>query len=191
MRAISVVLLAGGQSTRMGRDKALLPMPGTDRLLWQRQLGVLEELKPSEVLWSGAARPALPAHVRVVPDKIANAGPLAGIAASLEVMQGDLLVVLAIDLPRMTAAFLERLLARCSQHRGVVARNDEFFEPLAAVYSRGLRELAADHLKQKRHALQDFIQEAIRVDLMESVSLDESERTLFKNLNSPADLEKF
>lgn len=190
MPTFSAVLLAGGQSRRMGRDKALLSVPGSENLLWQRQLRVLEELKPEEIFWSGVARPDLPGHLHLIADEIENAGPLAGISAGLNALRSDLLVVLAIDLPRMNAAFLRSLLARCSTAaRGVVARNDGYFEPLAAVYPKGLHLLATEHLRQNRYALQDFVREAVRQDLLESIPLDKSEVPLFKNVNSPADLE--
>jgi len=61
----------------MGRDKAFLPWPNSDLLLWQRQWRVLEELLPEEIFWSGALRSELPTNIRVIPDAILSAGPLA------------------------------------------------------------------------------------------------------------------
>jgi molybdopterin-guanine dinucleotide biosynthesis protein A len=189
MPSFSAVLLAGGQSTRMGRDKALLPMPGSDFLLWQRQLRILEELQPEEIFWSGPGRPGLPGHVRMISDAVENAGPLAGISACMDLLQSDLLVALAIDLPRMNAAFLKKLLARCSPPCGVVARHGDFFEPLAAIYPKGLQVLAAEHPGQRRYVMQDLIREAVQRGLLKAFPLGERDVPLFKNLNSPADLQ--
>ena len=61
LRPFSAVLLAGGRSTRMGRDKALLPL-ADGRLLWQRQLAVLEQLAPAELFFSGPPREGLPSQ---------------------------------------------------------------------------------------------------------------------------------
>ncbi len=188
MPTFSAALLAGGQSTRMGRDKALLPIPGSGRLLWQHQLAVLCELKPETIFWSGHPRSGMPAEVRVLPDEIENAGPLGGISACLNELESDLLVVLALDLPLMTSAFLQVLLAQCSVECGVVVRRGDFFEPLAAVYPARLRERAAEHLRQKRLALQDLVREAAGVGLVKVVSFDERQAVLFKNMNAPADL---
>jgi len=190
MPSFSAVLLAGGQSTRMGRDKALLTLPGSNLLLWQRQLHVLEELKPEEIFWSGPARENIPAHVRIIPDEVENAGPLGGISACLNVLKSDLLVVLAIDLPCMNAAFFKSLLNRCSVQRGAVPKHDKYFEPLATVYPKFLKALAADHLAQKRYSLQDFIRAAMLRYMIEAVPLDESDALLFKNVNAPADLKE-
>jgi molybdenum cofactor guanylyltransferase len=189
MPSFSAALLAGGRSTRMGRDKAMLFMPGSDVLIWQRQLRVLKELQPEEILWSGLSRPGLPAHVHIISDRVENAGPLAGINACLDGLQSDLLVVLAVDLPRMTTEFLRNLLARCSSSCGVVARHGDFFEPLAAIYPTKLNALARAHLGQRRYAMQDFVREAIQAGSLQTYLLNEKEIPFFKNLNSPADLQ--
>lgn len=172
----------------MGRDKALLPMPGSDLLLWQWQLRTLEELQPEEIFWSGPGRPGLPGHVRCISDAVEKAGPLAGLSACLNLLQSDLLVALAIDLPRMDALFLKNLLARCSPSCGVVARHGDFFEPLAAIYPKGPHILAAEHLSQRRYVMQDFVREAVRRGMLQAFPLEEKDIPLFKNLNSPADL---
>lgn len=172
----------------MGWDKALLPVPGTDLLLWQHQLGVLEEMRPEEIFWSGPGRPGVPGHVHIVSDAVKNAGPLAGISACLNLLQSDLLLALAIDLPRMNALFLKNLLARCSPSCGAVAQYGDFFEPLAAIYPKGLHVLAGEHLGQGRHAMQDLIREAVQRELLQAFSLDKKDIPLFKNLNSPDDL---
>lgn len=173
----------------MGRDKALLSLPGSGEMLWQRQLRVLEELEPEEIFWSGPARTGTPGRVRIVSDSVEKAGPLAGIAACLGLLRSDLLVVLAIDLPQMNATFLRGLLERCPVDRGVVALRGDFFEPLAAVYPKRLDALAATHLREGRYALQDFVRQAIKAGAMQSITPDDEDATLFKNLNRPEDLE--
>ena len=136
--SFAAVLLAGGQSRRMGRDKALLPLPD-GRLLWQRQLDVLRALEPAELFISGPARPGFPADVPTVGDiGPTMLGPLGGIAAVLATMRSARLLVLAVDLPMMTAAFLRGLLRHDpSQTQGAIPQAaDGFFEPLAAIYPR-------------------------------------------------------
>ncbi len=182
------MLLVGGESKRMGRDKAFLPVPGTKLLLWQRQWGVLEELQPEEIFWSGPPRPQMPPNGRVMADAVAHAGPLGGIGACLGALRTDLLIVLAVDLPEMSAAFLRGLLARCSEERGVVARHGDVFEPLAAVYPKRLDAMAGKHLAEGRYALQDFVREAIKWGALEPVELSPDEIILFKNLNAPSDI---
>jgi molybdopterin-guanine dinucleotide biosynthesis protein A len=185
--SFSAALLSGGKSTRMGRDKALLTLEGSNVALWQRQWNVLEELQPGEIFWSGTPRAGLPEGALVVLDSVENAGPLAGISACLEVVRTDLLVVLAVDLPGMNAGFLRGLIGRCTENCGAVAHHDDFFEPLAAVYPRGLGGLAREHLAQGRLAMQDFIRAGIGRKAMKAVALEGETVGLFRNVNSPAD----
>jgi molybdopterin-guanine dinucleotide biosynthesis protein A len=188
MPSFSAALLAGGTSKRMGRDKALLPISPSGQLLWQRQWQVLGDLQPREIFWSGPPRPQMPARARIVTDAVKSAGPLAGIGACLEALRDDLLVVLAVDLPQMNTPFLRGLLAQCRESRGAVVRHGDFFEPLAAIYPKHLHVLAADHLAQGRRALQDFIHEAVKLDALLVLPLEEDDAPLFRNLNAPSDL---
>ncbi|HEX4141273.1 MAG TPA: molybdenum cofactor guanylyltransferase [Candidatus Methylacidiphilales bacterium] len=188
MASLSAVLLAGGKSERMGQDKALLRLPGCGLLLWQRQLRVLEELDPQEILWSGPERPGLPGHIRVVTDMIRTAGPLAGVCACLRQAASDLVVVLAVDLPHMDAPYLKALTQRCTPVRGAVPQRSGELEPLAAVYPAMLSSLAADRLRQGRYAMHDFVREAVRRELMEIVPVGDEDAAKFTNLNSPEDL---
>ena len=188
MASLSAVLLAGGKSSRMGQDKALLPLPSCGHLLWQRQLRVLEELEPREIYWSGPERPGLPEKVHIVPDTLRNAGPLGGVCSCLWKATTDIVVVLAVDLPRMDAAYLKALAQRCTPVRGAVPQNGDELEPLAAIYPATLHELAADRLRQGRYAMQDFVREAVRRELMEVVPVCDKDHVKFTNLNSPEDL---
>jgi molybdopterin-guanine dinucleotide biosynthesis protein A len=184
--SFSAVLLAGGASRRMGQDKALLSVNGEP--LWQRQWRLLESLRPQEIFWSGPARPQPPAHVRFVVDEFPGAGPLAGISACLDILRSDLLLVLAVDLVQMNDTFLRNLLTRRLPEVGVVPQRGDFFEPLAAIYPKALAGLASDHLKQGRHAMQNFIREAVRMKKLQTISITETDSFLFRNLNEPEDL---
>jgi len=184
----SAALFAGGKSTRMGRDKAFLALPDSGLLLWERQWRVLEELLPEQILWSGPSRPELSANIRAIPDTRLSTGPLGGLSACLDVIRSDLLVVLAVDLPQMTSTFLRGLLPQCSTRCGIVARHGDYFEPLAAVYPRELKTLAASHLAQGRYAMQDLVREALKQKLLREFPLEEKDTALFKNLNTPSDI---
>ena len=183
--SFSAVLLAGGRSTRMGRDKALLDWDGVP--LWRRQWATLEALKPREIVWSGFPRPGLPASYRIVADAEPDRGPLGGLVAVLEALEHDLVVVLAVDLPEMTPAYLGKLLRLAAPGKGAVPHNGEFFEPLAAVYPRELAPLAARTLREGG-APHRMIRAGIAAGLLVEVPVEESERPLFRNVNTPDDL---
>ena len=188
VRAFAAVLLAGGQSRRMGRDKALLPLPD-GRLLWERQLGVLRALNPAELFISGFARPGFPAETPLLSDEFPGSGPLGGIAAALAAMSSTHLVVMALDLPRMDAPFLNGLLASSGEGHGTIPRHpgaDGFYEPLSAVYPKGCAPSACDALRAGHLSLQSYVRDA--GPLLRPYLLTAGQELLFANWNRPEDV---
>ncbi|MCW5549944.1 MAG: molybdenum cofactor guanylyltransferase [Opitutaceae bacterium] len=181
--SFSAVLLAGGRSSRMGADKALLPTQG--RPLWQRQVEVLRAAGAREIFFSVRPEQAwIPAGVQVVQDAVAGAGPLAGIAAALAACGDGHLAVLAVDLPRMEPAWFARLLERCGPGAGAVGRRGNFYEPLAAIYPRELLAAATEALARGELSLQAFIAGA--GTRMRSVEIGSNESEWFLNWNEPS-----
>src|ERR1700720_3030135 len=126
---ISVVLLAGGESHRMGKDKARLLFRG--KPLWQIQLELLRKLDPVEILVSARKDPPWrPNDIQFVADDSPSRGPLSGLAASLAGMRGTHLLVLAIDMPFMSEKYLQPLCHRIEPGRGVLPMIGDRAEPL-------------------------------------------------------------
>ena len=165
----------------MGRDKARLEIDGQP--LWRRQLDTLRELNPEQLMIAGPAF----GGAEAVADEWQNAGPLAGIGAALQKCVAPLLVVLAVDLPRMTSAFLAGLLDSSGAGKGVVPRSANFFEPLAAVYPQACAPLADAALRRGDFSMQRFVETALVHELVEIRELQPDEQPLFTNWNSPAD----
>ncbi len=178
----SAVLLAGGKSTRMGRDKALLEYEGEP--LWRRQEATLRRLEPEKVFISGPPRNGC----LTIADEFENAGPLGGIATALRRCAAPLLIVLAVDLPQMTSDFLRSLLALSHHGEGVVPRGLEFFEPLAAIYPKACFSLAESALQRGDFSLQNFVRDGMNAELLVPRPLALDELPLFANLNTPADV---
>ena len=105
---ISAVLLAGGQSRRMGRDKATILFCG--KPLWQIQLDLLQKLQPAELFVSARTDPAWrPPDLTFVPDDPPSRGPLSGLTATLARIRSSHLLVLAIDMLSMDEGHLRYL----------------------------------------------------------------------------------
>ena len=193
MRPFAAVLLAGGQSRRMGQDKALLSLPD-GRRLWERQLGVLRELRPEELFISGPRREGFPADVPCLADALPGGGPLGGIAAALAAMRSERLVVLAVDLPAMTAGFLRGLLVEAEEKAraagtGVIPQGaDGFFEPLTAVYPKTALDEAQARLRGEDRSLQRFIRRLIESGEAVGRRIVPEEAFLFANWNRPRDV---
>ncbi|TMD93689.1 MAG: molybdenum cofactor guanylyltransferase [Chloroflexi bacterium] len=113
---VSLVLLTGGGSRRMGRDKATMEVEG--RALGLRPVEALGALV-AEVVVAGRPLPGLQA--RVVADAVDGAGPLAGVVAGLRAARTPLAVVVACDMPTLVPAVVEMLLDRLRADAGLLA----------------------------------------------------------------------
>lgn len=184
------VVLAGGRSTRMGRDKALLEVDGQP--LWRRQREVLRAAGAAEIFLSArddqAWLPQADGFAAVLFDAVSVGGPLVGISAGLERTSRSHLAVLAVDLPRMNVAWFAALLAACAPGVGAVGRRDGFFEPLAAVYPRELMLGAWEALVRGDFSLQRFLATAVAEDRMRVCEISPVDAGWFANWNEPADL---
>ena len=189
--AFSAVVLAAGRSSRMGRDKALLERGGQP--LWRRQREVLRAAGAAEVFlsarddqpWAHAATVQFDAVVR---DVEADCGPLAGIVAAFDRATQPWLIVLAIDLPAMTAEYLQQLMAQVVAGRGVVpAWGKGPSEPLCAIYPQAARKLAAERLERRQLKMHEFVGTLERAKLVARVPIAKKHAALFDNWNEPAD----
>jgi molybdenum cofactor guanylyltransferase len=132
-RRLSGLVLAGGASRRMGRDKAFVEVAGV-RLL-DRVLAVLDGLCDEVLVASGSGR-RLEVGRGEVADVLPGGGPLAGIVAGLEAATHPLVAVVAVDLPYASAAVL-RVLADCwTGEPAVVPVVGGRLQPLHAVWFR-------------------------------------------------------
>src|SRR5450755_2580773 len=96
-----------------------------------------------------------------------SVGPLSGVAAALRECTTSHLLVLAIDLPRMTAAFLQSLVDLRSENCGAVPKRSGFFEPLAAIYpGKNCRALADRQLLAGKLTMQGFVSAAFQENLI-------------------------
>ncbi len=183
----AAAVLAGGRSSRMGSDKAFVLWRG--RRLIDRQLALLKALGPTELLVSGRAGIDYGvADVRVVLDAQPDQGPLGGLAALLHATAAPNVLILAVDLPAMTEAFLERLLLQCCAGVGVVPLTESGWEPLVAVYPRDVLPVINARLARGDLAMHAMIAEATRAGLLQAVEITGLHRDVFRNLNTPLDL---
>lgn len=180
------VLLAGGKSTRMGQDKALLEVDGRPLLLH----GV-ERLKPHvrEVLVIGDPYKYGRIWPEVVPDEIPGLGPLGGIVTAIGAARFDRLLVMAVDVPGVTAALLERLVRELPEDAdALVPRHNGRLEPLVAGYHRRCLPVLMECMMKSQLSMHGALERINTAFLDINPGEDGWPEDLFRNLNSPADL---
>jgi molybdenum cofactor guanylyltransferase len=184
---ISAVLLAGGESRRMGRDKATLLVHA--KPLWQIQLELLRKLEPKEIFVSARTDPAWrPGDAQFVADDAPSRGPLSGLAASLTQMRAQHLLALAIDMPFMTEEYLTFLCSQIEPCRGVIAKIDDRFEPLAAIYPREALPNFQIALSGTDFSMQTATGSLVAAGKLQVLLVTSQERKFFLNLNELSDL---
>lgn len=173
----------------MGRDKAWIDWNGCP--LWSVQLARLRSLHPSRLLI--ACREEQQIHspdAEVFHDPPENAGPLPAILRCLEEVQMPLLA-LAVDMPAMEAAFLSGVVEaglRCG--KGVIYHTEAHgYEPLAALYPTEVVPLLHAAVAAQDFRLQALARVAADAGLLSVHRPSALEETLFRNVNTPDDLQ--
>jgi molybdopterin-guanine dinucleotide biosynthesis protein A len=183
---LSAVILAGGQSRRMGFDKAGLELDGQSLLA--RAVARLREMGVREIFISGRAdRDDAAMGCPVLLDRQPGLGPVAGIERALQAATLPLVLVLAVDLPYITAAFLHKLAGCCDSLTGVVPEWNGELEPLVAVYPKSCQGIASAFLADGRRAAREFAEVCLREHAVRVLPADPDEVRCFANWNAPAD----
>lgn len=186
---ISAVLLAGGESRRMGKDKATIELHGQP--LWQIQLELLRQLEPHQLFVSAKTDPIWrPADAQFVADQLPSHGPISGITAALSRISTGYLVVLAIDMPFMSASYLRRICGLVEPMRGTVPMIGDRAEPLAAIYPQTAVADFERSLSGTDFSLQLLIRRLIDAGKMRPVDVRSDEQPLFLNMNEIEDLKR-
>ena len=180
MNGLSAILLAGGKSSRMGRDKALLPFRGTTLLEWQIQK--LRGLGIEDIMLSGSRQGM--EGIRVVPDEFPERGPLGGLHACMKAARNPDCLVLSVDVPLVPPQALTELIWAHREGREVVTLlcHGGKWEPLMGVYQSGLYRVAEPLLQGENTAVRRLLDETG----FQLVDWHEDE-TLFLNCNTPED----
>jgi len=187
---ISVVLLAGGESRRMGQDKAKLEFNG--RPLWKRQLDLLHQLNPIEIFISARTDPPWrPDQASFVADEPPSRGPLSGLTAAMSAMTTSHLLALAIDMPFMTLSELEWLFGAKQNGCGILPKIGELAEPLTAIYPHECLPQLLAALRGDDYSLQCLTTELVKSGRLEVFEVAPARRALYRSINSPADLATF
>ncbi len=190
MHPISVMVLAGGQSRRMGTNKALLELPSGETLI-ERVLAALRPLADDLLIVSNT--PELYAHldVRQASDEFVGAGPLAGLHAGLQAARHDWTFAVACDMPLVDHRLVRFMAVLTEGHDAIVPWVDGELEPLHALYSKRCLPAIVSHLEADHRRMISFLGD-IRLRRVEAseIALFDPEGRSFFNANTPEDWQR-
>ena len=188
MEGVSAFVLAGGRSSRMGTDKALLRF-GTGNLL-ELAIDRVRAVSPKPAIVG--AKDRYSRYADVIEDQFSGCGPLGGIHAALCATQTDLNLVLSVDMPFMTPAFLRWLVqvAESGKQLAFVPDAQGKLQPLCALYRRPARCVIEQALKMGDYKVGHIF------PLLPTRFISEGELRaagfspdIFRNVNTPVEYE--
>ena len=189
----AAIILVGGRSKRMGKNKALLPLPGDPSLTFIGYLSSTLSSLCSEVLI--VARDEADAvgytalDARVITDKVPGHGPLMGLYSGLNAIYAQRALVVAVDMPFVQPALVSFLLSQAPSDSLLVPLVNNIPQVLLAVYPRTILPVIESCLQQGRHDLRSLL-EVAPVQYIEEEQLRRIDPTLrsFVNVNTPEEL---
>jgi molybdopterin-guanine dinucleotide biosynthesis protein A len=182
---VTGIILAGGKSTRMGTDKALIKVG--DKSLLETVIDNCKTVCKSIIISSNN-----PAHgkygYQVVADEIKDCGPIGGIYSCLRKSETEWNFVISVDTPFVTSDFIQFLVGQTKNCDVVLPVHSGEKEPLIALYNKsGLPEV--EKLIELRQFKMHHLIAKLNAHYVDAFEWVEKTPLLFKNLNNPDDLQ--
>jgi len=180
---VTGIVLAGGKSRRLGRDKALLPLDGST--LIERIIGTISQATDPILVISNPPEKLSWLTVPVVSDRVPKRSALAGIYTGLSVSDTHHSLFVACDLPFVSVDLLRLLIDLSDGYDVVIPQSEGGYEPLCAVYSRNCLDPIRSQLEQDNLRVQAFFPE-VRVKVVDQELLRpyDPEGRAFFNINT-------
>jgi len=178
---IPAVIFAGGKSSRMGQDKALLPFAGYNTLSefqYNRLTSLFEEV------YISSKENKFDFDATVITDRYEESSPLVGIISLFETLDADALFILSVDAPFVDEKVIEVLLKHADKKfDAIVAQSPRGVQPLCGIYRRSILPLAQENRIKENHRLNDLLTKA------HTQFIRFNDDTPFTNLNHPHEYE--
>jgi molybdopterin-guanine dinucleotide biosynthesis protein A len=183
----TTAIMAGGQSSRMGTDKAFVPLLGKPMI--EHVLGRLSGLGDEQIIITNSPQKFRDIGLPTFSDIYQDHGPLGGLHTALAEARYDHVLVVACDMPWLNHSLLEYMVSIRGAADVIVPRWTRFPEPLHAVYSKACLEPVTACLESQTLKLIAFYSR-VRVHYLEREELArfDARGRSFANINTPDDL---
>ena len=182
---ITGIILAGGQNTRMGQNKALVLWKGKRLIDW-----VFDALSPlcSSILISSNVEIDSPKNSLIVADRHRDIGPLAGIEAGLYHSKTQLNIIVSVDTPLLTSEFFRHMISEHKRFEISLPLHDGVNEPMIGVYNRSILPNIQQAIALGQYKPPALIKSCYYQEVEIHPGLNFYHPDMFLNLNSPDDL---
>lgn len=178
MYDMPAVIFAGGKSSRMGEDKALLPF-GDYGSLSEFQYQKLKKSFTS--VYISCKENKFDFDAPLILDTHDDASPLVALVSIFTLLDADDIFVLSVDAPLIDESVFETLVhAHHSQYSATIAQSPRGIQPLCAIYNRSILPLAQEALSQNRHKLSTIL------NATSTQKIVFSDEAIFTNVNTPS-----
>lgn len=194
MEAISIAVIAGGSSRRMGRDKGLIDVNGRPMARWvidaaETGARAAGELRESIVISNSPGYEVLGRPV--LPDIRPGLGPVAGIETALAHLRGDATIVIACDMPLLESALVTRLAHELRGNLAAIPDGPNGLEPCCAAYSSDCMRIVGDELDAGRLEARGLIEALRSAGSVATIDdLTDGELRGLENVNKAAEVER-
>jgi molybdopterin-guanine dinucleotide biosynthesis protein A len=189
LETVTGVVLAGGQSTRMGTDKALLRL--REQTLVELCLATLQECFGRNLVLTNHLETFAHLGVEIYADDVPGLGPLGGIVTALRRASTETVFIVACDMPFLNADLIRDMAAALAEFDAVAAKPGGKFEPLHAVYHRRVLPVIEARVAAGDYSVHRLL-ESLRVKSLCEPELSRYPdwRTIFLNVNTPEQFQR-
>jgi molybdopterin-guanine dinucleotide biosynthesis protein A len=180
---ITGIILAGGQSSRMGTDKAMLQING--KALLEKAIEICRPVCHEILISSNNSDHENFGYI-IIPDEIKNCGPIGGIFSCLKKSETNWNFVISVDSAFVTEDFVQFLISETGVFDAVVPIHENGKEPLVAVYHKSCVPAILEQLKLKDYKMHHLLN-VLNTKFTNADSWVKKYPAIFKNLNRPED----
>jgi molybdenum cofactor guanylyltransferase len=185
LNEITGIILAGGKSTRMGKDKSLLDINGIPSII--RIYNILNNLFEKVVISSSNEDKYKFLGAKIIVDKYQDQGPLSGIISVMEMSATNYVFIVPCDMLVITEDIIERII-RLSKYKMInIVKCETHVIPLLGIYPVFLKDVLEKYLQIGNRKVFDFIHS--QSEIINYINLNDSSKYL-RNINTPKDYEE-
>lgn len=180
------IILAGGKSTRMGRDKAFININGVSII--DNTINVFRKIFSEIIIVSNTPHKYVYTGIRVVSDLIPGSGALGGLYTGIHKACSKKCFAVACDMPFISEELI-RYIISITGYDAVIPRVNGYYEPLFSMYSKACEDIIRKQLEAGNFKINDFYSEVnVREVPEDELRLFDETLASFINVNSAEDL---